>query len=243
MDRPLSFGFPSVRLAVRSLWFSNSSGQTLAREPPCTPKLLVQQAARSISCYLQFQLHNATASEWPQQGGQVVLRRKGSIGRWLTELLISPTGGCCPGAALCRARSPGRHRAAERPEPSIACTMRRRSAGLGATARQRFRDWYKRCLEHLTGRTSDPPQRTTVLMTFRASAHGPVSACCGRQSFGNIHTGRPERLVRNSVPVIAFERSQILADLRSRRCGDSSPALTLFQTSAGVCPLGERLVR
>ncbi len=94
MDRPLSFGFPSVRLAVRSLWFSNSSGQTLAREPPCTPRLLVQQAARSMPYYLLFQLHNATASEWPQQGGQVVSRRKGSIGRWLAELLISPTGGC-----------------------------------------------------------------------------------------------------------------------------------------------------
>jgi hypothetical protein len=96
MDRPLSFGFPSVRLAVRSLWFLNSSGQTLAREPPCTPRLLVQQAARSMPYYLLFQLHNATASEWPQQGGQVVSRRKGSIGRWLAELLISPTGGCRP---------------------------------------------------------------------------------------------------------------------------------------------------
>src|SRR4051794_35306164 len=96
MDRPLSFGFPSVRLAVRSLWFLNSSGQTLAREPPCTPRLLVQQAARSIPYYLLFQLHNATASEWPQEGGQVVSRRKGSIGRWLAELLISPPGGCRP---------------------------------------------------------------------------------------------------------------------------------------------------
>ena len=101
MDRPLSFGFPSVRLAVRSLWFLNSSGQTLAREPPCTPRLLVQQAAKSIPYYLLFQLHNATASEWPQQGGQVVSRRKGSIGRWLAELLISPTGGCRPrGSAM-----------------------------------------------------------------------------------------------------------------------------------------------
>ena len=26
----------------------------------------------------------------------MVSRRKGSIGRWLTELLISPTGGCRP---------------------------------------------------------------------------------------------------------------------------------------------------
>ena len=96
MDRPLSFGFPSVRLAVRSLWFLNSSGQTLVRGPTYTPRLLVQQAARPTPCYLLFQLHNATASEWLQQGGQVVLRRKGSIRRWLAKLLISPMGGCRP---------------------------------------------------------------------------------------------------------------------------------------------------
>ena len=96
MDRPLSFGFPSVRLAVRSLWFSNSSGQTLAREPPCTPRLLVQQPrdrCHITSCFNsttpQHQNGHNKAGKWYHEG-----RAQSAGGS--RKLLISPTGGCRP---------------------------------------------------------------------------------------------------------------------------------------------------